>query len=337
MAGWDPLYSHAGSTEGLVHAPMMFAFGQTALFETPQVLTIGNFDGVHRGHQAVIAQARAAADARGMPLTALLFEPQPREVFARLRGDPPPVRLMTLRDKVEALADLHVDCVWCLRFDRIRQMTAEHFVASLIAGQRVSHLVVGDDFRFGADRRGDFTYLTEVGARFGFTLEQSATHCDGPARISSSRIRDALTAHDFDLAAQLLGRPFALSGRVIYGRQLGRTLGFPTANIRLPKNTPLAGVFGCEIRLPDGAMARGIANIGTRPTVSGGGSWLEVHLHHQNLELYGQRLTVIPRFFIRPEQKFESVELLSAQIAKDNRIALDQLTALLGPELHDRL
>ncbi len=330
MAGWYPVYSDAGSTAGLVRSFMLFSFGQSAQFESPQVLTIGNFDGVHRGHQAVIEQARLAAQSRGLPLAVLVFEPQPREFFAKLRGEPLPSRLMSLRNKVEALAELGVDRVWCLRFDRIQSMTAFEFVESLIGEKQVRHLVVGDDFRFGADRLGDYAFLKHAASRFGFTLEQSGTHCEGSDRISSSRVRDALSAHDFDQAERLLGRPYAVTGRVLYGQQLGRQLGFPTANIRLPRNTPLSGVFACEVRLPDGAMARGIANIGCRPTVSGGGSWLEVHLHDQNLELYGRRLTVIPRFFIRPEQKFESVALLSAQIAEDNNRARDMLMTLLG-------
>ena len=309
---------------------MLFLFGQCAQFESPHVLTIGNFDGVHRGHQAVIAQAREAASRLHLPLTVLLFEPQPREYFAQRQDEKSPPRLMALRDKVNALASLGVDCVWCIRFGRIQSMTAEAFVSALIAQKRVQHLVVGDDFRFGADRRGDYPYLASVASRFAFTLEQSGTHCEQNDRISSSRIRYALAKHDFVTAEQLLGRPYMLSGRVLYGQQLGRQLGFPTANLRLPKNPPLAGVYACEVRLPDGAMARGIANIGCRPTVSGGGSWLEVHLHDQTLELYGQRLTVIPRFFIRPEQKFESIALLTAQIAKDNQIARDVLVTLLG-------
>jgi riboflavin kinase/FMN adenylyltransferase len=233
-----------------------------------------------------------------------------------------------LKSKVAALALLSIDTVWCLKFADIRLMTAAAFVDQLLIQKSVRHLVVGDDFRFGCDRVGDFAFLQASASDAGFGVERSHTHMQDGTRISSSRIREALEAHDFARAQSLLGRPFALTGKVAYGKQLGRQLGFPTANIRLMRKPPLTGVFGCHVALPDGTMAGAIANIGTRPTVSGEGVWLEVHLHDFNGQLYGQRLTVIPRFFIRPEMRFESVEGLSAQIAKDNAQARQLLNAM---------
>lgn len=306
---------------------MQFAFGRQASF-TPHVLTIGNFDGVHLGHQRVIAQAKHAADGLDLPLTVLIFEPQPREYFASQSKQTAPARLQTLKAKVAALAELSIDRVWCLKFADIRMMTAEAFVDQLLIQKSVRHLVVGDDFRFGCDRLGDFAFLEARACASGFGLEHSQTHMYEGARISSSRIRKALEAHDFDLAQSLLGRPFSVTGKVAYGQQLGRQLGFPTANIRLIRRPPLTGVFGCTVILPDGHQTGAIANIGTRPTVSGDGVWLEVHLHDFDGQLYGQQLTVIPRFFIRPEMKFESIERLSAQIAEDNAHARQLLNAM---------
>ncbi len=306
---------------------MQFAFGRQAPF-TPHVLTIGNFDGVHLGHQRVIAQAKDAAEELGLPLTVLIFEPQPREYFARQSGEAGPARLQTLKAKVAALAELSIETVWCLKFADIRMMTAEAFVDALLVQKYVRHLVVGDDFRFGCDRLGDFAFLQAHAHIAGFGLEHSQTHVHDGVRISSSRIRDALESHDFDLARSLLGRPFSVTGKVAYGQQLGRKLGFPTANIRLIRRPPLTGVFGCAVILPSGDIKGAIANIGTRPTVSGDGVWLEVHLHDFDGQLYGQQLTVIPRFFIRPEMKFESVERLSTQIAEDNAQARQLLNAM---------
>lgn len=325
MARWDSVYSDFGSAIGFVITVMQCVFGVAPQFSSPHALTIGNFDGVHLGHQAVIAQAKAAADERGLPLTVLVFEPQPKEYFAKRCHQIPPPRLMSVRDKVHALAELGVDCVWCVRFQRVQPMEASEFVDSLIERAKVKHLIVGDDFRFGADRKGDFAYLAQRASQGLFTLEQCATHELDGARISSSRIRDRLSASDFEGAHALLGRPFSMSGRVVYGQQLGRRLGFPTANIRLAGRPPISGVFACHVTLEDGSQYNAVANVGTRPTVDGQRAALEVYLHDFNGVLYRQRLTVIPLFFIRPEQKFEGVQALSAQIAKDNARARELL------------
>ena len=237
---------------------------------------------------------------------------------------------MNLKTKVTALSALGVDCTWCLKFSDIRPMSAETFVNQLVTGKQVRHLVVGDDFRFGCDRQGDFNYLIATGERSGFQVEQSDTHRVGDERVSSSRIRDLLKTHDFDGASQLLGRHYALCGRVCYGQQLGRKIGFPTANIALSNSPPLHGVFGCTVELPEGRIVTGVANIGSRPTVSGQKVSLEVHLHEFTGELYGRTLIVTPRVFIRAEQKFESIDALTAQIQVDNAKALDLLSVLTG-------
>jgi riboflavin kinase / FMN adenylyltransferase len=311
---------------------MQFLFGRHVQFRSPHVLTIGNFDGVHVGHQRVILQAQDLAKRLDLPLTVLVFEPQPKEFFADKHGSEAPARLMSLRTKVGALEALGVDVIWCLKFSDVRPMTAESFVRDLVVNQQVAQMVVGDDFRFGCDRQGDFSYLIQQGAKLGFSIEQSATHRVEGSRISSSRIRDLLKSHDFDGAQRLLGRPYALCGRVIYGQQLGRKIGFPTANIALSNSPPVRGVFGCTVTLPDGQVVGGIANIGSRPTVSGHQVRLEVHLHAFTGELYGQMLTVTPRVFIRAEQKFDSLEALTEQIRIDNDAARQLLGSLTGFE-----
>ena len=294
------------------------------------IILIGNFDGVHLGHQRVIQQAQATAKEIGLPLTVLLFEPQPKEYFSLKQKEIPPARLMTLKTKAAALKALGVDCIWCLKFSDVRPMTADQFVDNFVMRKRVAHVVVGDDFRFGCDRVGDFSYLESVGRQFGLSVEQSESHCIDGVRISSSQIRNAVNLYDFDGAARLLGRPFSLCGRVSYGKQLGRQIGFPTANIALAKMPPLRGVFGCTVICPNGRFVSGIANIGSRPTVSGQKMRLEVHLHKFSGELYGLYLTITPRFFIRAEKKFESVDALTKQISVDNEKALSRFRLLTG-------
>ncbi|MBU25236.1 MAG: bifunctional riboflavin kinase/FMN adenylyltransferase [Gammaproteobacteria bacterium] len=312
---------------------MRFVFGRNVEFQSPHVLTIGNFDGVHVGHQRVIEQARLVATRLELPLTVLLFEPQPREFFARQKGQSAPARLMSLNTKVATLKSLGVDSIWCLKFSDIRHFTARTFVDQLVSGKRVARVVVGDDFRFGCDRQGDFDFLVDAGTQCGFTAEQSETHLLGGLRVSSSHIRELLKVNDFDGAARMLGRSYVLCGRVSYGQQLGRQIGFPTANIALPNSSPIHGVFGCSVEIPSGRVSSGVANIGSRPTVSGQKVRLEVHLHEFFGELYGLRLTVTPRIFIRAEQKFENLEVLTEQIRIDNDKARESLNFLNGSEI----
>lgn len=287
------------------------------------VATIGNFDGVHRGHQAILKRLRERAAELGLPSCVVIFEPQPREFFAPDRA---PARLTRLREKLQLLADQGVDLVLCLAFNRrLRELSAAEFVhAALVDGLGVKHLEVGDDFRFGCDRAGDFEFLLKAGAIEGFSVEAARTiEVDGE-RVSSSRLRQTLAAGDLQLAQRLLGRPFSLSGRVLHGQKLGRKLGAPTANIQLKRrSTPLAGVFTVSTEV-DGRVHLGVANIGMRPTVqSDGKPHLEVHLPDYQGDLYGRLLCVTFHKKLRDEQRFASLEALKAAIEADIAAARD--------------
>ncbi len=281
------------------------------------VATIGNFDGVHRGHQAILQRLRERAAELQLPSCVVIFEPQPREFFA---PDNAPVRLSRLRDKLELLAAAGVDRVLCLAFNRrLRELSAADFVRTvLVDGLGVQHLEVGDDFRFGCDRAGDFPFLEQAGKQFGFSVEDAITiELDGE-RVSSTRVRNAAQVADFALVEQLLGRPFSISGRVLHGQKLGRQLGTPTANVQLKRRrAPLNGVYLVSVEL-DGRVQPGVANIGMRPTVAGDGrAHLEVHLLDFAGDLYGRRLTVVFHQKLRDEQRFASLEALKAAIDAD--------------------
>ncbi|MFC0266518.1 bifunctional riboflavin kinase/FAD synthetase [Kushneria aurantia] len=281
------------------------------------VVTIGNFDGVHRGHQAILDQLGAHARRLGLPAVVVVFEPQPREYFA---GEQAPPRLTRLADKVRLLADYGADRVLCLPFNRrLRELSARDFIERvLIEGLGVRHLVVGDDFRFGCDRAGDFDLLRDIGAQRGFEVEHTRTFMLSGERVSSSRVRTLLASGNFEQAARLLGRPFAIAGRVVQDRQLGRTIGVPTANIPL-LNRPLMlrGVLAAVTRLEDGREIKGVLNIGWRPTVGSHRPVLEVHLFDFDESLYGQRLSVMPCARLRGEETFDSIEALKRRIHLD--------------------
>lgn len=281
------------------------------------VLTVGNFDGVHRGHQAVLAGLRACADAAGLPLTVMLFEPQPQEFF---QGSAAPARLNTLREKLERLAQLGVDRVLCIRFNQaLRSLTAERFVDDiLVQGLGVQHLVIGDDFRFGCDRRGDFAFLQQAGAEQGFTVADTATVCESGERISSTRLREYLRAGQLQEAAALLGETYSISGRVQHGDKLGRQLGFATANIALKRAAvPLSGVYVVRVQGVGMDDWPGVANVGSRPTVNGLQPRLEVHLLDFAGDIYGQHLRVHFLQQLRGEKKFGSLDELKAAIAEN--------------------
>lgn len=281
------------------------------------VATIGNFDGVHVGHQAILSRLRAHSERLGLPGCVVIFEPQPREFFA---PDAAPPRLTRLREKLTLLQQNGVDRVLCLAFNRrLRELSAEQFVQQvLIDGLGVRHLEVGDDFRFGCDRSGDFAFLQQSGSEHGFTVEAANTVAENGERISSSRLRQVLADGDFILASLLLGRPFSITGRVVYGQQLGRTIGAPTANVQLKRvNPPLHGVYRVSVEL-DGVVRKGVANIGKRPSVSGDGkAHLEVHLFDFAGDLYGRRLTVVFHQKLRDEKRFDSLDALQAAIEAD--------------------
>ncbi|POP41313.1 bifunctional riboflavin kinase/FAD synthetase [Superficieibacter electus] len=285
------------------------------------VLTIGNFDGVHRGHQALLKNLRAEGQARHLPVVVMIFEPQPLELFAAEKA---PARLTRLREKLRYLAECGVDYVLCLRFDRrFAALTAQAFISELLVDRLgVQFLAVGDDFRFGAGRQGDFLLLQRAGAEFGFDVTSTQTFCEGGVRISSTAVRQALAADDLELAASLLGHPFTLSGRVVHGDALGRTIGFPTANVPLRRQvSPVNGVYAVEVTGLGTQPFFGVANIGTRPTVAGVRQQLEVHLLDVVMDLYGRHIDVILRKKIRTEKRFASLDELKAQIAKDELTA----------------
>ncbi|HER34407.1 MAG: bifunctional riboflavin kinase/FAD synthetase [Halothiobacillaceae bacterium] len=285
------------------------------------VVTIGNFDGVHRGHRAVIRQAAEQAEAMRLPLVVVIFEPLPREFFAERHDVPPVARLTRLRERFHAFEALGVvDRLVLMPFNaRLAGMSAPSFVEELLVralGAR--HVVIGDDFRFGAKRAGDFTLLESMGPRLGFGVERAVTVTLDGERVSSTRVRAALETRDVVLAARLLGHPFFLCGRVMHGDKRGRELGFPTANIALRRRlSPLRGVFLVRVNGIEDGPRYGVANIGTRPTVDGGVARLEVFLLDFDADIYGQLVQVEFLDAIRDERRFDSLDALVEQIDLD--------------------
>jgi len=281
--------------------------------------TIGNFDGVHLGHAALIRSTIETARELNTRACVITFEPLPMEYFATPENTPP--RLTWLREKWRALSDFNLDQVLLLRFNQaLATTTPNDFIEQvLVHGLAVKHLLVGDDFRFGLRREGDFTLLSEAGTTHGFTVRRAQTIELNNERVSSTRVRTLLKSGNLDTARQLLQRDYALEGRVLYGAQLGRTIGFPTANISMAgKNPPLRGVFAVSASLAGGASdLPGIANLGEKPTVDGRRLSLEVHLLDYSGDLYGKRMRVIFRQKLRSEKKFNSLDELKAAIAND--------------------
>jgi len=290
------------------------------------VLTIGNFDGVHLGHQALVARTRALADAERLPLTLMTFEPIPREFFAR---DSSPGRVSELRDRVRLLEELGVDRLLLQAFNRrFSCQSAEEFIERVLVRQLgVRAVVIGDDFRFGARRGGDFGLLQDLGARLGFIAESLPSVLVDGVRCSSSAVRAALLQPDLVQAAKLLGRPYAISGRVRRGLQLGRKLDMPTANIRLRRTPALRmGVFAVRVRLA-GRRWSGVASLGVRPTLNLSECLLETHFFQSPGDIYGQILEVEFVQFLREERKFDSLEALAAQMQADKAQAIALLAA----------
>lgn len=281
------------------------------------VATLGSFDGVHLGHKAILKQLVDIAREKQLPSVVIIFEPQPQEFFL---GDKAPARLMRLREKVQALLNEGVDRVLCLTFNqRLRSLSAMEFIEQvLVQGIDVKHLVIGDDFRFGCDRRGDFALLKEQGNQKGFSVTDTVTLEINGERVSSTRVRQCLEDGNFAAAEMLLGKPYAISGRVAYGQQLGRQLGVPTANLHLRRyRSPLQGVFAVTAQL-HGKSIQGVANIGVRPTVNGDKKLLlEVHLFDFSQKIYGQVMDVIFHKKLRSEKKFASLDELQTQLQKD--------------------
>ncbi len=281
------------------------------------VATIGNFDGVHLGHQAVLGQLAEKADELNLPLTVVTFEPQPQEVF---RPEQAPPRLTRFREKVQALRRYAVDRVLVLRFNkRFSQQSPDEFIQRLlVGGLGVKYLAIGDDFRFGKDRAGDFSMLQAAGRQYGFDVVNMHTFAQDGERVSSTRVRAALGAGDLSAAEKLLGRAYRMSGRVAHGDKKGRTIGFPTANIHLHRiMTPLRGVFVVELFGVEGEPLPGVANLGTRPTVSGMRTLLEVHLFDFDDDIYGRHVHVDFLLKLRDERRFDSFDALKLQILRD--------------------
>ncbi len=282
------------------------------------VVTMGSFDGVHLGHQAIISQLKAQAQGLNLPSMVMIFEPQPHEFFA---GDKAPARLMRLGEKIHALFEQGVDRVLCLPFNHsLSSLSAADFIQQiLIDALGVRYLVVGDDFRFGSGRSGGYSDLVAAGEEQGFDVTDTQSFLIDQQRVSSTLIRDLLQQNDFAQAAHLLGKPYTISGRVVKGQQLGRQLGAPTANVHLHRyRSPLAGVFAVLVELATGEVVQGVANVGVRPTLGGDAkAILEVHLFDRNDDLYGQNIIVEFKHQLRQEKRFESLDALKRQIQED--------------------
>lgn len=281
------------------------------------VASIGNFDGVHLGHQQVLGQLATQAALYQVPIVVITFEPHPQEYFTPEQAPP---RLTRFREKFEILRRYSVDRVLCLSFNsRLAHLTAEEFIQQiLVTGLGVRYLVIGDDFRFGYQRRGDFNLLQRAGAAFGFPVVTLHTFRIDQERVSSTRVREMLQRGDLSSAEKLLGRPYRMAGRVVHGQQQGRIIGFPTANLFLHRHAaPLSGVFAVEMFGIPGEPHPGIANLGVRPTVGGMHPLLEIHLFDFNKDIYGQHVEVDFLDKIRPEQRFSSLADLRVQIIRD--------------------
>ena len=294
----------------------------------PNAVTIGNFDGIHQGHQAMLARLTARATSVGGAPTVLTFEPHPREVFT---PDAAPTRLTSLREKLEILRGMGVAHVHVCRFTHaFATLSAEEFVRRiLVEGLKARYVLVGDDFRFGAKRMGDFTLLQQLGKEQGFEAEALHTVETAGQRASSTAVREALAAGDMATAAQFLGRPYSISGRVVGGDQLGRKIGYPTANIQLKHNKPpVQGIFAVHVQGLERPDWPGVASLGTRPTVhTNGRPTLEVHLFNFDRSIYREHLRVEFLHKLRDEAKFPNLESLVAQIDLDAQQARELLNA----------
>jgi riboflavin kinase/FMN adenylyltransferase len=283
----------------------------------PVALTIGNFDGVHLGHQALLQELLAAARERGLVAAVVIFEPHPRELFAPLQA---PARLTSLREKLELFSGLGVERVHVCRFDaQFAKIGAAQFINVLHQELSAKFVLIGDDFRFGSGRSGDFDMLRRAGAEHRFGLEAMQTISVAGERVSSSAVRDALQESDLAHADRLLGRPYSIAGRVIHGKKLGRELGFHTANIQLKRNRlALTGVFAVTVEGVGPEPRSGVANLGMRPTVdSVARPTLEVHLFDFDGDLYRSHLTVKFLARLRNQMKFDNLEALARQIERD--------------------
>lgn len=291
------------------------------------VLTIGNFDGVHLGHQQVIKALVEKAKHLNCVATVLVFEPQPQELFSPKSA---PARLTRLRDKYVLLERLGVERLICVNFNRkFAELTAKNFVEQLLVEKlNVKYLIIGDDFHFGKNRQGNFTTLCHAGKSFGFGVSDTKSYKVSDCRISSTEIRKALENNNLAEAEDMLGRPYSIIGRVFHGDKRGRELGFPTANVLLKRRvSPVSGVYVVKVNTLDGTFF-GVTNIGSRPTVSGIRQQLEVHIFNFEQTIYGQPIEVVLLHKLREEQRFNSLDELKQQISKDSAQALQYTQAM---------
>jgi riboflavin kinase/FMN adenylyltransferase len=291
------------------------------------VATIGGFDGVHRGHQALIAALNNKARELGLPSMVISFDPSPREFFSK---ESSPSRVQKFRDQYQLLIENHVEVFTCLRFNEsMRAMTATEFVQRVLCESlRVKWLMVGHDFRFGRGREGDIDHLRALGTTYGFGVDEFSAFNVAGHRVSSTLVREALLAGDLNRAAEFLGRPYSISGRVVRGNQLGRTLGFPTANLRITRIIPLRGVFAVRVTDAGGAglkSAPAVASVGTRPAVGGVEPLLEVFVFNFTGDLYHQQIKVEFVARLRDERWFPSLDALKAQMVVDAKQAQELL------------
>jgi riboflavin kinase/FMN adenylyltransferase len=296
---------------------MQILRGLYSLDTQPVALTIGNFDGVHLGHQALLNELRVEANMRNLKTAVVIFEPHPREFFAPHQA---PARLTSLREKLELFSGLGIDRVHVCRFNaHFSSMDATDFIHSLHEKLHAKYVLVGDDFRFGSGRAGDFGLMEKIGLRQGFNVKAMHTLAHDGVRISSTAVRAALAAGQMRTAQLYLDRPYSISGRVVHGDAVGRKLGFPTANIQLKHNIPpLHGVFVVLVHAEGLGVLQGVASLGVRPTVRHDAKpVLEVHLFEFKQQIYGKHLRVDFLQKLREEEKYPDVETLKRQIALD--------------------
>jgi riboflavin kinase / FMN adenylyltransferase len=297
---------------------MLIVRGMSARPTSPVALTIGNFDGVHRGHQALLKRLKYAANKRGLPACVMTFEPQPREFFA---PDAAPARLTSLREKAELLSKFGIDRLHVFRFDRqFASLSPDDFITRVLCqGLQTRWLLVGDDFRFGVSRGGDLSLLQKRSGKCGFEVAAMETVTVGGLRVSSTAIRSALASGDLARAETLLGHSYSMSGRVVHGDKLGESLGFPTANLRIARNRPaLSGIFAVQVSGLGTKPVNGVASLGVRPTVSKENKpLLEVHLFDCASRLYGVCLSVTFLHKLREEHEYPDLETLRSEIARD--------------------
>ena len=297
--------------------------GLSQISAVPRVLTIGNFDGVHLGHRRLLREVLRLSQTQGAVPTVLTFEPHPREFFS---PDSAPPRLSCFREKIETLSECGMEQVVVCSFNAaLAKIPAQSFAEDILLKRLcVRHLVVGDDFCFGAGRQGDLSLLRRCFEKQGAQVEALSEVAVGTERASSSHVRAALAEGDLPRAARLLGRDYRMDGQVMPGQKLGRQLGFPTANVYIRHNPlPLSGVFAVRVETPEGKRLEGVANLGVRPTVGGTRPLLEVHLLDFSGDLYGQHLRVSFLQHLRREEKFPDLAHLKAQIARDISAARD--------------